>query len=93
MGVTVKVGTVVAVIAFLASVWAVEARAQQPAFDRNEATRIIGNTRKILSPNGIERLEKVRIGGIEQSVSVRGRDRRNRFCCSSMVARAMCRFR
>ena len=44
---------------------------------RAEATTIIGNARKILTPNGVERLEKVRIGGIDQWVSVRGTDRRN----------------
>jgi proline iminopeptidase len=45
--------------------------------NRAEATAIIGNARKILTPDGIERLEQVRIGGIEQWVSVRGVDRRN----------------
>jgi proline iminopeptidase len=44
---------------------------------RAEATAIIADARRILSPEGIERLEKVRIGGIEQWVSVRGVDRRN----------------
>jgi proline iminopeptidase len=54
-------------------------RAQAPAdpASRAEATAIISNARKILTPNGVERLEKVRIGGIDQWVSVRGRDRRN----------------
>jgi proline iminopeptidase len=46
-------------------------------FRRREATRIIANARKIVTPNGIERLEAVKIGGIEQWVSVRGADRRN----------------
>ncbi len=40
-------------------------------------TQIIANARKIVSPNGIERLEMVKIGGIPQWVSVRGEDRRN----------------
>jgi proline iminopeptidase len=44
---------------------------------RAEATEIIGSARKILTPSGVERLEKVRIGEIEQWVSVRGVDRRN----------------
>lgn len=54
-------------------------RAQAPAkpASRAEATAIIANARKILTPNGVERLEKVQIGGIDQWVSVRGRDRRN----------------
>lgn len=50
--------------------------APQP-FSRSRAADIIGNARKILTPNGIERLEKVQIGGIQQWVSIRGRDRRN----------------
>jgi proline iminopeptidase len=46
-------------------------------FSRAEATAIIADARKIVTPNGIERLEKVRIGGIDQWVSIRGRDKRN----------------
>ena len=30
-----------------------------------------------MTPNGVERLEKVRIGGIDQWVSIRGTDRKN----------------
>ncbi len=45
--------------------------------NRAEATAIIANARKIVTPNGVERLEKVRVGGIDQWVSVRGADRRN----------------
>lgn len=45
--------------------------------NRDEATAIIANARKILTPNGVEQLRKVRIGGIEQWVSVRGTDRKN----------------
>jgi pimeloyl-ACP methyl ester carboxylesterase len=44
---------------------------------RAEATAIIAEARKVVTPNGVERLEKVRIGGIEQWVSIRGADRRN----------------
>jgi proline iminopeptidase len=44
---------------------------------RDQATAIIANARKILTPNGVERLEAVRIGGIDQWVSVRGNDRSN----------------
>ena len=53
--------------------------AQEPArpANRAEATAIIANARKIVTPNGVERLEKVRIGGIDQWVSIRGDDRRN----------------
>jgi pimeloyl-ACP methyl ester carboxylesterase len=44
---------------------------------RAEATAIIAEARKVVTPNGVERLEKVRIGGIDQWVSIRGADRRN----------------
>jgi pimeloyl-ACP methyl ester carboxylesterase len=44
---------------------------------RAEATAIVANARKILTRNGVERLEKVHIGGIDQWVSVRGTDRTN----------------
>lgn len=54
-------------------------RADEPVkpSSRAEATAIIANARKILTPNGVGRLEKVRIGGIDQFVSIRGADRRN----------------
>ena len=42
-----------------------------------EAATIIANARKILTPNGVERLQAVRIGDIDQWVSIRGRDTRN----------------
>jgi pimeloyl-ACP methyl ester carboxylesterase len=52
---------------------------EQPSkpFTRADATEIIANARKILTPGRIERIERVRIGGIDQWVSVRGTDRRN----------------
>jgi len=45
--------------------------------NRAEATQIMAEMRRILPPGGVERLEKVRIGGIDQWVSIRGQDRRN----------------
>jgi pimeloyl-ACP methyl ester carboxylesterase len=42
-----------------------------------QARQIIGDARRIVTPDGIERLQKVRIGGIDQWVSIRGADRRN----------------
>ena len=64
---------------FLAVFAVVSVRADEPVKPSNrvEATAIIADARKILTPNGVERLEKVRIGGIDQWVSVRGADRRN----------------
>ncbi len=64
------------VLALLSAAAASAAEPVKPA-SRAEATAIIANARRILTPNGVERLEKIRIGGIEQWVSVRGTDRRN----------------
>jgi hypothetical protein len=66
-------------LAVLAILSTVPVRAQEPAkpASRSKATAIIANARKIVAPNGVERLEKVRIGGIDQWVSIRGADRRN----------------
>ena len=46
-------------------------------FSRAKAAAIIANARRIVTPNGVERLEKISIGGIEQWVSIRGADKRN----------------
>lgn len=63
----------------MALILAGSAQAQTPAkpTNRAEAVKVIADVRKIVTPNGIERLEKVRIGDIEQWVSIRGMDRRN----------------
>lgn len=50
---------------------------KSPLMSRDAVTQIIANSRKIVSPNGIEELVKVRIGGIDQWLSIRGKDRRN----------------
>jgi proline iminopeptidase len=57
---------------------------QQPALaqtakptPREEATGVIRELRRIVTPNGIERNQVIRIGGIDQFVSIRGADRRN----------------
>jgi hypothetical protein len=44
---------------------------------RAEAIKIVEEMRRIVTPEGIEQLESVRIGGIDQWISVRGVDRRN----------------
>jgi proline iminopeptidase len=66
-------------LTFLAVFAIAPARANEPAkpASRAEATAIIANARKIVTPNGVQRLEKVRIGGIDQWVSIRGTDRSN----------------
>jgi pimeloyl-ACP methyl ester carboxylesterase len=45
--------------------------------NRQEAVETVRELRKIVTPTGIERSEAVRIGGIDQFVSIRGADRRN----------------
>jgi proline iminopeptidase len=50
--------------------------AQSPA-SRAEAVNLIADMRRIVTPLGIDRTEAVRIGGIDQWISVRGSDRRN----------------
>src|SRR5258705_743680 len=67
------------VASLLAALATVPALAQEPAkpSSRAEAVAIIAEARRVVTPNGVERLEKVRIGGIDQWVSVRGTDRRN----------------
>ena len=44
---------------------------------RQEAVEVVRELRRIVAPNGIERNEAVRIGGVDQFVSMRGEDRRN----------------
>lgn len=58
---------------------AANAQEQPPAepTSRAEAVAIIAEARAIVTPHGVERLEKVLIGGIEQWVSIRGNDVRN----------------
>jgi proline iminopeptidase len=55
---------------------AVAADAPRPA-NRAEATDIVRDLRRIVTPNGIERAEAVYIGGIRQWVTIRGYDKRN----------------
>jgi proline iminopeptidase len=53
------------------------AQATDKSFTRSEAISIVANARKIVSPNGVEELLEISIGGTKQWISVRGRDRRN----------------
>ncbi|MGY0798548.1 alpha/beta fold hydrolase [Lysobacter sp. A286] len=45
--------------------------------NRADAVRIVADMRRVVTDNGVERLEKIRIGGIDQWISIRGSDRRN----------------
>ena len=65
-------------IASLMTATAQTATAQTPEpMTRQDATGVVRELRHIVTPNGIERSEAVRIGGIDQYVSIRGADRRN----------------
>lgn len=48
-----------------------------PPASRAEAQEIVANMRRIVTEHGVERLEAVQIGGVDQWVSIRGVDRRN----------------
>jgi hypothetical protein len=82
-------------LTFLAAFAMATVRADDPAkpFTRDQATAIIANARKILTPNGVEQVKKVRIGGIEQWVSIRGTIVEIRYCCTFTAARVMYRSR
>jgi pimeloyl-ACP methyl ester carboxylesterase len=56
--------------------WAADAPPPKPT-SRAEATDVIRGLRRIVTPNGVEQARTVRIGGIDQFVTVRGEDRRN----------------
>ncbi len=80
MTITLTCGTVRNLVSLLAVLTVLGSAADEPTrkpFSRDKATRIIADARKIVTPDGVERLEKVRIGGIEQWVSIRGADKRN----------------
>ena len=51
--------------------------AQDSAFTRATAQGLLRDVRRITTPNGIEQLTSVQIGGVRQWISVRGRDTAN----------------
>jgi proline iminopeptidase len=54
-----------------------DAPASAKTFTRAEAISIIGTARKVVSPNGVEELLEIPIGGTKEWISVRGHDRGN----------------
>ncbi len=50
---------------------------QGSTLSRKEVTGIIANSRKIVSPNGVEELLAIPVNGTQQWLSIRGKDRRN----------------
>lgn len=63
----------------LAAVTAAPVAAQAPVgpHSRADAVRIIAGLRQIVSPNGLQAVETIPIGGIDQVVSIRSQDLRN----------------
>lgn len=53
------------------------AHSQARPFTRDDARAILRDARRIVSPEGVEELRTVELGGVPQWISVRGRDRRN----------------
>jgi pimeloyl-ACP methyl ester carboxylesterase len=70
-----------AALPFIALAFILSAAAQSPAppkpTNRAEATEIVRGLRRIVTPDGIEEARTIRIGGIDQFVTIRGQDRRN----------------
>lgn len=53
------------------------AQDQTPRLTREQVTRILDSNRMIMPSQGVNEQIKLRIGGIDQWVSIRGKDRRN----------------
>ncbi|GLQ90420.1 alpha/beta fold hydrolase [Dyella flagellata] len=67
----------VPLLAMAATSEVVPAQDKGETMTRTEVTRIIANANRIVAPNGVQELVKVPINGIDQWLSIRGRDRRN----------------
>ena len=63
--------------AFLISISPASAQESVGPHNRAEAVKIISDLRQIVSPNGLQAIETVPIGGIKQVVSIRSQDLRN----------------
>jgi proline iminopeptidase len=72
-----SIGSAVAALSLMSAVNAHSADAPDPKFTRDHATAIIDSFRKIVSPEGVDERLEIPIGGTQQWISVRGRDRRN----------------
>jgi proline iminopeptidase len=72
-----SIARTIAIIAFAASLAQPAAAQAEKPMERQDAIGVVRQLRQIVTPNGIERNENVRIGGIDQFVSIRGADRRN----------------
>jgi pimeloyl-ACP methyl ester carboxylesterase len=70
------VSALFAVLAISSMANAGEVLTKKP-FTRDDARAIVAQSRRIVSPPGIEELRQLEIGGIRQWISVRGNDRHN----------------
>jgi len=67
-----------ALLLIVAAVTAASAAGEpNTAADRAAAVKVLSDLRHVVTPQGIQRAEKIRIGGIDQWVNIRGKDRRN----------------
>lgn len=66
-----------AVLAIVVAACPVAAEAPVGPGDHASAVKIIADLRRIVSPDGLQAIETVRIGGIDQVVSIRSQDLRN----------------
>jgi len=49
----------------------------KPDFTQDRARKIIADLQKVVTKNGIDEQKKIKLGGIEQWITIRGRDRDN----------------
>jgi proline iminopeptidase len=66
-----------ALIVTTISTYALSAEPDARPRNRAEATELVAGLRRIVSPEGVDTLQTVRLGGIDQWISIRGTDRRN----------------
>lgn len=64
-------------VLFLCASTPIQAATEGPPRDRTQAVKIIAGLRKIVTPDGVERLQSLDINGVEQWVSIRSRNPTN----------------
>jgi hypothetical protein len=72
-----KLLLILGLTALTATAFAQQNPASERTYTRSQITKAIADARKIVTPNGVEDLLQVDIGGTKQWLSIRGRDRRN----------------
>ncbi|MDT3501979.1 alpha/beta fold hydrolase [Stenotrophomonas maltophilia] len=64
-------------VLFLCASTPIQAATEGPSWDRTQAVKIIAGLRKIVTPDGVERLQSLDVNGVEQWVSIRSRNPTN----------------